>query len=208
MARRSPENEKEVWDRKGKLDTPHRKRHLAYGMVGPLLISRAVVRLNRPDWVGRLRRRLTRAGEETPRYFVAACVFGPLTFYVHDLSTTVGGDSCLGTLLEISTVCFGLAAAISALGFASSTCVFIVSSVVYHPVEGSYRVSEILLTNSSRLIRSFLAHADASRTFARTLCRLGALEPSDLLKLVTIGVAGEIISAIIRYIIEFWKDGS
>lgn len=141
-----------------------------------------------------------------PKFLVGAVVFGALTLYAHDLSTTVGEG--LGPLVEISTGCFGLVAAISAIGFAGSTCAFMLSSVVYHPVEKCYRVGEILLASKPlQLTRSFLAHVDAHR--GGRYCRSFPDFRSTLLKVVASGAAGEIIGAIIRYIVaEFWNDES
>ena len=140
---------------------------------------------------------MTEARGDMPKFLVGAVVFGALTLYAHDLSTTIGED--FGPLVEISTGCFGLVAAISAIGFAGSTCAFMLSSVVYHPVEKCYRVGEVLLASKPlQLTHSFLVHVCASRIFRSTL-----------LKLVASGAASEIISAIRRYIVaEFWNDGS
>ena len=127
------------------------------------------MRLNRPCWLERLRDRLTELREELWTNFFGASECWALMFLLHGLSITVGEDyTSFRSIVEIPMACFGVIAAIGTVGFAAGVPIVIVSSIVYYPVEMSFRAVEFLLTLLKK-IRPLLAHVDQIHDLYRYL---------------------------------------
>lgn len=145
----------------------------------------------RPNWLRRLRERQIEARADIRMSWVWARVFLAFACLSQVVSTTVGEDlPSLLPLVETSTACFG-AAAITAIGLASSSIFFfLIFSAVYYAVEYVCRVIGLFLALFRGISSSLasLAH----------VCKLRSLV-SFLLLVATAGL-GEIIGAFIRYI--------
>lgn len=111
------------------------------------------MRLSRPNWLTRLQGWREEVSEEITGLLVGAGVFALLAFLLHSFSTTVGED--YQSLVAIPAGCFVVIAAICALGLIVKSFEFMVSAVVYYPINMSYCIVRLLLISLKKLSIQF-----------------------------------------------------
>ena len=191
-------------------------------------LARMSVSLRRPNWLTRLREWRAEVRKEIATFGVGAGVFGLLAGLLHRLSTTVGEE--YQSLVAIPAVFFTVIAAVSISAFAVRSSTFMVSDFVYFPVEGSYRIVELLLTLLAKLspqlnrfilsllrllkklltlTRPILLHMDETRIITSisillTLCILEFLqeEDRDVFDVIYLVIASGVVAEIINAVVR------